>query len=207
MSAVHSAGQDVRSNRPGIASLAALFTAEMRPFDRQLISPCRQLWVRPAQRSHPPAQRSHAPLRGALQPHRAGPSRHEDTDNRAASTLSHTTAMLPVSTTTSGRRSVACACSTLASRRTATAPRAAASPPTGQRRRARARVAASWARPRDSASHIASRPAEIATSRSAKTGIREYQRGLTTARAGTPLAFSDSRPSEVGRGRPAASSA
>ena len=49
MSAVHSEGQDVRSNRPGIASPAALFTAEMKPFDRQLISSCRQLWVRPAQ--------------------------------------------------------------------------------------------------------------------------------------------------------------
>jgi hypothetical protein len=64
MSAVHSAGQDVRSNRPGIASLAALFIAEMRPFDGRLISSCRHLWVPPAQRSHSPAQRSHAPLRG-----------------------------------------------------------------------------------------------------------------------------------------------
>jgi hypothetical protein len=64
MSAVHSAGQDVRSNRPGIASLAALFTEEMRPFDRRLISSCRHLWVPPAKRSHPPAQPSHAPLRG-----------------------------------------------------------------------------------------------------------------------------------------------
>ncbi len=77
MSAVHSAGQDVRSNRPGIASLAALFTAEMRPFDRQLISSCRQLWVRPARRSHPPAQRSHAPLRGhpSVAPSRSEPAR------------------------------------------------------------------------------------------------------------------------------------
>ena len=128
MSAVHYEGQDVRSNRPGIASLAALFTAEMRPFDRRLISSCRQLWVRPAQRSQSPARRSHAPLRGALQPHRAGPSRHEDADNRAASTLSHTMAMLPVSTTAPGRHLSLASVLTQASRRTATASRAAASP-------------------------------------------------------------------------------
>ena len=42
MSAVHSEGQNVRSNRPGIASLAALFTAEIktgRPAAHLLLPP------------------------------------------------------------------------------------------------------------------------------------------------------------------------
>jgi hypothetical protein len=43
------------------------------------------------------------PSQAAIRPHQAGPRRDEDTDSRAAPTLSHTTPIPPRSTTTSGR--------------------------------------------------------------------------------------------------------
>jgi hypothetical protein len=128
MSAVHSDGQDVRP-------IVRPFTAETRPIDRRPASDRRRMGPPPARRSSGPAQRSHAPVRGCPSPapcrsepagrhrssrsvdpvaHNGGPGSHHD--NIRPTSVAHTS---PYGTIATHRRRIACPGVTLAPHRVA----------------------------------------------------------------------------------------